>query len=145
LDLLVDDHLLLRVLLGDEPTDLRVSGSRIYTTGLWYHRLCRAIARPDVVRAFTRLLGGVESSVASSAIRSVAMLPEPIGLTSMRDIAWEMANVLKQHPMLNLLSLEALAAAEHLEAELCLSERDLNPPLLSAATARGVSFRLLSQ
>lgn len=144
MDVLVDDHLLLRVLLDDEPTDLRDPGARIHTTGLWYHRLCRALARPEVVGFFTRKLGEVEAIVATSAIEAVTALPYAIGLTSMRDLAWLMAQVLKEQPTLNLLSLEALAAAEHLEAELCLAERDANPPLLLAASAMGVPLRLLS-
>ncbi|MGH3470562.1 MAG: type II toxin-antitoxin system PemK/MazF family toxin, partial [Nocardioidaceae bacterium] len=31
----VDDHLLLRILLDDEPQELRPSGGRVFTTGLW--------------------------------------------------------------------------------------------------------------
>ncbi len=144
MDVLVDDHVLLRVLLDNEPSDLRDAGSRIYTTGLWYHRLCRAVAKPGVVGIFTRMLGNVEDSVATGAIRAVTMLPQSIGLTSMRELAWVMAGVLKDHPTLNLMSLEALAAAEYLDAELCLAAHDLNPPLLSAATARSVPYRQLS-
>jgi hypothetical protein len=91
------------------------------------------------------MLGDVESTLAVAAIGAAATLPEAIGLTSMRDLAWSMGEVLKQQPKLNLLSLEALAAAEHLDAELCLSDRDVNPSLLAAATARNVPFRLLPQ
>ena len=144
MDVLVDDHVLLRVLLDNEPSDLRDAGSRLYTTGLWYHRLCRAISKPGVVGIFTRMLGDVDPSVATGAIRAVTTLPEAIGLTSMRELAWTMGEVLKDHPTLNLMSLEALAAAEYLGAELCLAARDLNPPLLSAATERSVPHRLLS-
>jgi hypothetical protein len=56
-DVVVDDHLLLLVLLGDEPADLRPPGTRIFTTGLWYHRLCRAVAQDAVAGAVTRMLG----------------------------------------------------------------------------------------
>jgi len=46
---LLDDHLLLRVLLGNEPASLRPRGAALATTGLWYHRLCRALTNEFVV------------------------------------------------------------------------------------------------
>lgn len=45
---------------------------------------------------------------------------------------------------LNLLSLEALAAAAVLDAEICMAEADKNPSLLDAAEQRGVSVRLVT-
>ena len=44
MDVIVDDHLLLQILLNEEPPNFRVPGARIFTTGLWYHRLCRAVS-----------------------------------------------------------------------------------------------------
>jgi hypothetical protein len=44
---------------------------------------------------------------------------------------------------LNLMSLEALAAAERQRAELCLAAADENPQLLDAAAARGTPARLV--
>ncbi|MDE0133656.1 MAG: hypothetical protein OXM54_02345 [Acidimicrobiaceae bacterium] len=48
-DVLVDDHILLKLLLGEEPRELRPRGGIVATTGLWYHRLCRALADQAVV------------------------------------------------------------------------------------------------
>ena len=48
----VDDHLLLRILLDDEPQGLRPGGGRLFTTGLWYHRLCRSVGDRSVVGVF---------------------------------------------------------------------------------------------
>lgn len=45
---------------------------------------------------------------------------------------------------LNLLSLEALVAARHLAADICLAEVDDNDPLRVAATAFGVAVRTIS-
>lgn len=45
---------------------------------------------------------------------------------------------------LDLMSLEALAAAEHLEAELCLAAADENPLLLTASRTRTTTVRLLA-
>ena len=143
MDVVVDDHLLLRILLEDEPADLRPGGARVFTTGLWYHRLCRAISSNAVIGALSRLLGRADSGVAASAVGAITTLPETIGLLSLRELAWPMANLVEQGFRLNLLSLEALAAAEHQVAELCLAEAGGNPPLLEAAATRGVPFRLI--
>lgn len=139
----VDDHLLLRVLLDDEPPELRPFGGRIFTTGLWYHRLCRSVASPSVVGVFSRALGTAERSVASAAIEAITRLPDPIYMLSLRELAWPMARLVNDGTRLNLMSLEALAAAQHLQAELCLAVADENPPLLDAAEAVGTSVRLL--
>ncbi len=144
MDVVVDDHLLLQVLLGDEPADLRPPGARIVTTGLWYHRLCRAVAQDAVTGSMTRMLGRAQPSVAAAAVRDVTTLPDHIGLLSLRDLSWPMARLVAGGTRLNLLSLEALAAAGHLGAELCLAPTDENRPLLHAAAASGVPSRLVA-
>ncbi len=141
--IVVDDHVLLRLLLDDEPPGLRPEGAPTFTTGLWYHRACRAIASPAVVGPLSRMLGAADPSVGEAALGAVTRLPESLGLVSLRDLAWPMARLLDDGVRLNLLSLEALAAAEHLDADLCLAELDDNPPLRSAAAVRGVTTRLI--
>lgn len=143
MDVVIDDHLLLRVLLHEEPDDLRRPGAQVFTTGLWYHRLCRAIGTHAVTGALSRSLGGAGPVVATSAVRAATALPETIGLLSLRELAWPMARLLDAGVRLNLMSLEALAAAEHRGAELCLAAIDENPPLLAAASARGTPARLI--
>lgn len=140
----IDDHLLLRILLGDEPAELRPRGGTISTTGLWYHRLCRALADQTVTGAMSRSLGHVEAQTAAGAVRAIIELPESIGLTSLRSLSWPMASLISSGVRLNLMSLEALAAAEHLGAEICLAAADHNPALHDAAKQRGVPLRLVS-
>lgn len=140
---MVDDHLLLQILLDDEPPDLRHPGARVFTTGLWYHRLCRAIGNPAVTGAMSRSLGRADPVVAASAARAITALPETIGLMSLRELAWPMAQLLQEGVRLNLMSLEALAAADCYRAELCLAATDENPQLLDAAAARGTPIRLI--
>lgn len=141
--LLVDDHLLLRVLLNDEPATLRPSGAEIATTGLWYHRLCRAISGSSVVGSMSRRLGGVEDAAAAAAIASIIDLPNTVRLVSLRELGWPMAELLHGGAHLNLLSLEALAAAQQLDAEICLADVDANDPLRSACAESGVRVRLV--
>ena len=54
-----------------------------------------------------------------------------------------MSEVLHAGHHLNLLSLEALAAARSIGAEICLASSDQNDPLLAAAAAMNVAYRLL--
>lgn len=140
---LVDDHLLLRTLLGREPDDLRTSEQRLATTGLWYHRLCRALNETTVLGSLSRQLGTPTDDVAGAAISAVVELPADIELRSLRDLGWAMGALVATRIRLNLLSLEAIAAAEALEAEICLAAADENPPLLAAAKQRGIGVRVV--
>lgn len=141
---LVDDHLLLRVLLDDEPAALRPSGAVVATTGLWYHRLCRALADQAVVGSMSRLLGDVDDAVAADVLRSVIDLPPSVELVSLRTVGWPMGQLVHAGARLNLLSLEALAAARHLSAEVCLAAVDDNAPLRSAAQHFGIALRTIT-
>ena len=127
----------------DEPDALRSPGARLSTTGLWHHRLCRSLANPSVTGTLSRLLGDVPSPVARSTIGAVNSLPPEIGLLSLREFGWPMSEILHAGHHLNLLSLEALAAARSIGAEICLASSDQNDPLLAAAAAMNVAYRLL--
>ena len=81
--------------------------------------------------------------MAAAGIEAVTRLPDSIDLLSLRELAWPMARLVDDGVGLNLMSLEALAAAEHLNAELCLAVADENPPLLATAQARTRAVRLL--
>lgn len=141
--LLVDDHLLLQLLLGQEPVDLRPTGRTIATTGLWYHRLCRAVSNTSVTGSISRQLGHVSATMARGAVNAIVELPETIELVSLRSLGWPMATLLNDGERLNLLSIEALAAAMHIGADICLSPSDDNVPLREAAARRGITVRTL--
>lgn len=141
---IIDDHLLLGVLLGDEPAELRPRGAQLLTTGLWYHRLCRALTACRVAGSLSQALGGADPQLGSAAIRATVALPETIGLISLRDLAWPMARLIDEGIRLNLLSLEAIAAADSIGAEICLAAVDTNPPLIAAAGSRGIPVRLVA-
>jgi Arc/MetJ family transcription regulator len=142
--LLVDDHLLLRVLLDDEPPSLRPSGAAIATTGLWYHRLCRALANDAVRGSMSRQLGAVDDAVAADVLAAVIELPDTVELVSLRTLGWPMGELVQGGARLNLLSLEALAAAKHLSAEVCLAAVDDNEPLRAAASSFDVVVQTVS-
>ena len=139
----VDDHLLLAVLLDREPAVLRPSDSRLATTGLWYHRLCRAVTDSTVVGSMSRRLSGLTPAAASAAIASVVRLPADIEMVSLRTLGWPMAELLSGGLRLNLLSLEAIAAARFLDAEMCLAAVDRNEALIDAAHTLGLNVRTI--
>jgi hypothetical protein len=141
--IVVDDHLLLRILLDDEPPSLRPDGATIATTGLWYHRLCRALTDSTVVGAMSRQLGAVDATFARDVLGAVIELPPTIELVSLRTLGWPMAELVHSGVRLNLMSLEALGAAKHLSAEICTAAADDNPPLRLAATAAGTAVRVV--
>lgn len=133
--------MLIAVLLGREPAALRLSDSRIATTGLWYHRLCRAVIDSTVVGSMSRRLSGLAPAAASAAIASVVRLPPDIEMVSLRTLGWPMAELLSGGFRLNLLSLEAIAAARAIDAEICLAEADRNEVLMDAARTLGLNVR----
>lgn len=139
----VDDHLLLAVLVGREPTALRSGDARIVTTGLWYHRLCRAVTDSTVVGSMSRRLSGLAPAAAAAAIASVVRLPTDIEMVSLRTLGWPMAELLSGGLRLNLLSLEAIAAARVLDAEICLADADLNGALIDAARTLNLNVRTI--
>jgi hypothetical protein len=136
-------HPLLQILLDEEPPNFRSPGARILTTGLWYHRLSRAVSTFEVTGSMSRRLGRADPVVAAATTRAITTLPETIGLLSLRELAWPMAQLLQAGVPLNLMSLEALAATEGQGAELCLAAADENPQLLDAAASRGTPARVM--
>lgn len=141
---ILDDLLLLRTLFHREPAELALAGRTIWTTGAWYHRLCRALVANPLRGVMSRQLEAFDPDVGSRGAAAIIDLPSDIGMLSMRDLGWPMAELLRSGTRLNMLSLEALAAAEHLGAEICLAERDRNRPLLDAARAHGVPVRFVT-
>lgn len=142
--LLLDDHLLLRVLLDDEPLGLRPDGAALATTGLWYHRLCRALADGGVIGSMSRRLGDVDGAVATDVLAAVVGLPDSIELVSLRALGWPMGDLVHAGARLDLLSLEALAAARHLSAEICLAPADDNAPFRATVEHFEVSLRVVT-
>jgi hypothetical protein len=139
---LVDDHLLLELIFDRPPEGLGLAGQSVSTTGLWYHRLCRAVANQTVTGAMSKSLGNIDHKLAAVAVSSIVELPGSISMASLRSLGWPMATLLGSGVRLNLMSLEALAAAVQLGADICLAEADTNPPLCEAAERLGVSVRI---
>jgi hypothetical protein len=129
-DLLADEvsESLGRVLVTHEPA----------TTNLYYLRLCRS-----VVSARGGQLTGAWSPEPRRALgRALVTLAADIEVVPMRMLAFPMAELADQH-RLSALGAEAVAAALHLDAPLCVWAGDDGPAIRAAAAAKGADYRAL--
>ena len=141
--ILVDDYLLGTLLVGiasDELTEV-VQGHRVGTTNLFYARLCRSMAAE---RSTGRLFGDMPAEVRAVVAAMLEYLPWAIVIAPMRDLAWSMGQLANEHRGLSLLGAEAVAAAVHLDATLCVRDRNDGPGIRAAAEAMGVPYVTIS-
>jgi hypothetical protein len=116
---LLDDQQLGGVVRGQIPRGLR--GKQLYTTGCWYVRLCTAVLAAQGRRgALSDPFSELPERHRARALGAVLELPDDIGLLSLRELGPVIAHLRHRH-RLNLLAIEALAAATHLGADVHLS------------------------
>ena len=137
----LDDHLLRDLLADNASTGLAqiLAGHEAATTNLYLVRLCRSA----VTAAGGALTGAWPASARRELGRRLVALPGDIAVVPMRTIAFRMAELADVH-RLSTLSAEAVAAAEHLNAPLCVWARDEGPRLRAAASSIGVEYRAIS-
>ncbi len=127
--IILDDRLLIEELL----VGLDEQGVR-HTTTYWYYRARRAAAGG----AGGHLSGpfvGLDAGHQATAIRSLLLLPDTIGLPDPRSTVPVMAELSERHPRLDLLNLEAAATGLVLDATMLLSidaARGVLPEILDA-------------
>lgn len=133
---LVDDWLLVARVVG-VPVRLprRVA---LHTTTYWYYRACRAA----VAGAGGHLSGpfqALDPTRQAAAVQAMVELSQDISLPDPRPLVPEMVRVHRRHPKLNLLNLEATAAARLLGARVLLSRPSASgvlPEILDAEDVR---------
>ncbi len=113
----LDDRLLIEELL----VGLSPAGAAFHTTASWYFRACRA-AVAGAGGHLSGPFGALGPEDQGRAIGSLLTLRDDIGLPDPRQTVPVMAGVAARHPRLNLLNLEAVAAAVTLGARIWLSE-----------------------
>lgn len=135
----LDDRLLIeQLLVGLDPGDVA-----LYTTTYWYCRACRAAvsgAGGQLSGPFERL----DRDQQELAILSLLDLPEEIGLPEPRATVPAMAHAARRHPRLNLLNLEAVAAAATLDAAIWLSSPAAAGVLPAVLDAEGLSWTTIT-
>lgn len=131
---LVDDLRLGSILRGHPAPN---PAARVFTTGYWYVRLCQAVLSATAQPG--KLSGpflDLPEPARSRAIEALLALPEEIGLVSLRDLGPSIGRLRSRH-QLNVLGMEALAAAIHLEAHVHLSAS--SPKLEAALESEGLT------
>jgi hypothetical protein len=137
--LIVDDALLLAILAKQEGASealliTTAEAGEVFTTGSWFWRLARALARPGQ-GALSRALAASSEDEQRRVNNALEQLPAQIGLLSMRRLVPVMAALPGQ---LNLLTAEAVAAAVVLGARIAVSTP--SPLLAAAADSVGVGL-----
>jgi len=129
---LVDDRVLSGLLRGEPPP---LPEEPVYTTGCWYVRLCQATLSSTVSGTLSGTFAELPPRLLPGALFSLLELPDEIGLLSLRTLAPLIGQLRTRHRRLNLLSVEALAAALYLHADVYLLTS--SPPLQEALAAEG--------
>ncbi|MDQ3304939.1 MAG: hypothetical protein M3535_02975 [Actinomycetota bacterium] len=138
---LLDDHLLRDLLSEERSPELEgLLGDREpATTNLYYARLCKSV----VSAPGSRLTGAWSEERRRALGRTLLILPEAVTVVPMRSLAFRMAELADPF-RLSTLGAEAVAAAEHLAAPLCVWEGDDGPRIRAAADAVGAAYCTIS-
>jgi hypothetical protein len=135
---ILDDHLLRDLLADAIPDELAVllAQHEPATTNHYLYRLCRS-----VVSAPGGTLTGRWSVEQRRALGSqLVALPAEVEVVPMRTLAYRMAELAGAHRV-STLGAEAVAAAESLDAPLCVWSGDDGPAIRAAMTALGQDYR----
>jgi hypothetical protein len=137
----IDDHLLRDVLAGERGRLLArlVDTNDLATTNLYYVRLCKSV----IAARGGKLTRGWAADRRRELGRRLLDLPASILILPMRLIGYRMAE-LAEGQRVSTLGAEAVAAAEHLGASLCVWEGDDGPGIRQAASATGVRYQTIS-
>jgi hypothetical protein len=139
-NVLLDDRLLIALLVGARVRLPR--RSTIATTAYWYYRACRAavIGGAGQLSGPFANLGDAEQA---AAIEALLQLPADVGLPDPRAVVPEMVRVHRRHRQLNLLNLEAAAAAIVLATRVLLAPRAAEGILPDVLDAEGIAWEVV--
>ncbi|WP_420623062.1 hypothetical protein [Candidatus Poriferisodalis sp.] len=134
----LDDHLLRDLLADEAGSDLArtLAEHSPATTNLYLVRLCRSV----VTAAGGALTGSWPRAARHALGRRLATLSEDIEVVPMRVLAFRMAELADSY-RLSSLGAEAVAAAEHLAAPLCVWSGDDGPRIRAAMAGIGAEYR----
>ena len=136
----LDDHLLRDLLADDVGPDLDrlLAAHSAATTNLYLVRLSRSL----VSAGSGALTGAWPLAARRGLARRLVMLSDDVEIVPMRSLAFRMAELADAY-QLSSLGAEAVAAAEHLGAPLCVWSGDDGPRIRAAMVDLGVDYRLL--
>jgi hypothetical protein len=139
---ILDDHLLRDLLADDIPGELQVilAEHEPATTNHHLYRLCKS-----VVSAAGGALTGTWSASRRRALGSrLVELPADVEVVPMQTLAYRMAELSGDYAV-STLGAEAIAAAERLDAPLCVWSGDDGPRIRDAMEALGQDYRTINR
>lgn len=138
----LDDHLLRDVLADDLSEDLvgLLGVHEPATTNLYLLRLCKSV----VSARGGSLTGRWSVEQRRELGRRLVDLSDAVEVVPMTVLAYRMAEIADTHRV-STLGAEAVAAAEHLGAPLCVWEGDDGPGIRAAMSALGSSYRTVTR
>ncbi len=137
---LIDDRLLVARLVGEK---IRLPRAGLATTSYWYYRACRAA----IVGGSGQLSGPfaqLEAYEQAAAIGTMLRLPDDIALPDPRELVPEIVAMHERHSQLNIMNVEAAAAAKLLAARVLLSPRGADGILATVLDAERISWRVVT-
>ncbi len=139
---LLDDHLLRDLLVGDVPTELDevLGGHEPATTNYYLYRLCRSV----VAAAGGALTGSWSAEQRRALGAQLVALPVDVEVVPMRALAYRMAELARAYRV-STLGAEAIAAAESLGVPLCVWSGDDGPGIRGAMSALGQDYRTIER
>lgn len=140
--ILLDDRLLRDLLDDDLSEELSrlLDGYEPATTNLYLLRLGRSV----VSARGGRLTGSWPSERRRQLGRRLLMLPDAIEIVPLATLAYRMAEVANAHRV-STLGAQAVAAAEHLGAPLCVWDGDDGPGIRAAIAAAGATYTTITR
>lgn len=128
----VDDQLLLDVLSGEATPDLlaSVAAGEVFTTASWFYRLGRAVIAGSGSGSLSGSFEALEESSRDLVLTGLDVLPDEVGLVSLRIVVPVMRAVSTRH-RLNFLNAEAVGAALLLDGTILVTT---DAPMLREAT-----------
>lgn len=138
----LDDHLL-RDLLAEDPSDDLVEVLDQHepaTTNLYLYRLSKSV----VSARGGALTGSWPTDQRRELGRRLLELPDAVRVVPMRELAYRMAEIAETQ-RISTLGAEAAAAAEFLQATLCVWEGDDGPGIRNAVNASGARYQTVAR
>lgn len=139
---ILDDHLLRDFLADNSSEELAdvLAAHEPATTNLYLYRLSKS-----VVAARGGALTGTWSVERRRELGArLLTLPDRIEVVPMRSISYRMAEISAYHRV-STLGAECVAAAEHLDAPLCVWEGDDGPGIRSAMASLELNYRTIGR
>ena len=121
---------------------VRLPRRDLCTTSYWYYRACRAAVvggAGQLSGPFARLAAAEQAA----AIHAMLKLPDDVALPDPRLLVPEMVALHRRHPRLNLMNIEAAAAANVLDARVLLSVRAAEGVLPEVLSVERIAWRVV--